>query len=104
VGLKTELEKFGATVDITENSIEIRESRFEIQDARFKTQDARSEIQVPEYRIETYNDHRMAMSFAPLALIYNTLSIQNPEVVTKSYPTFWDDLKSVGFSVNSQSK
>lgn len=111
VALKTELEKFGATVDITENSIEIRESRFEIQDARFKiqdarfkTQDARSEMQVPEYRIETYNDHRMAMSFAPLALIYNTLSIQNPEVVTKSYPTFWDDLKSVGFSVNSQSK
>jgi len=52
--------------------------------------------------INTYNDHRMAMSFTPLALLYKQLYIQNPEVVTKSYPLFWEDLKSVGFSVNLQ--
>ena len=50
--------------------------------------------------IETYNDHRMAMSFSPLALVYNSIKIANPEVVSKSYPRFWKDLKSVGFSVN----
>ena len=42
----------------------------------------------------------MAMSFSPLALVYNSIKIANPEVVLKSYPRFWKDLKSVGFSVN----
>ncbi len=49
--------------------------------------------------IETYNDHRMAMAFAPLALSGNPVTINNPGVVTKSYPNFWKDLMSVGFLV-----
>ena len=45
--------------------------------------------------ISTYDDHRMAMAFAPAALCYKNLAIEHPEVVTKSYPTFWEDLKKV---------
>ena len=47
---------------------------------------------------DTYEDHRMAMAFAPLGMIAPIL-IQAPEVVAKSYPSFWDDLRSLGFSV-----
>ena len=46
----------------------------------------------------TYEDHRMAMAFAPLALLGN-IRIEEPMVVVKSYPRFWDDLKSLGFEV-----
>lgn len=49
--------------------------------------------------IDTYEDHRMAMAFAPLAVKFPGLKINNPQVVTKSYPAFWDDLKQAGFSV-----
>ena len=84
IALKTELEKMGAKLVITNNSIELKKSN-----------------PIPfEGIIETYNDHRMAMSFSPLALVYNSIKIANPEVVSKSYPRFWKDLKSVGFSVN----
>ncbi|MBT5858319.1 MAG: 3-phosphoshikimate 1-carboxyvinyltransferase [Flavobacteriales bacterium] len=50
--------------------------------------------------IETYNDHRMAMSFAPLCLTFGELQINNPEVVSKSYPNFWEDLKKGGFKIS----
>lgn len=50
--------------------------------------------------IKTYNDHRMAMAFAPLALAGYPLNIENPEVVTKSYPGFWEDLKKAGFEIS----
>ena len=50
--------------------------------------------------IETYNDHRIAMSFAPLCLAYGEIEIQNIEVVSKSYPNFWDDLKKGGFIIS----
>jgi 3-phosphoshikimate 1-carboxyvinyltransferase len=50
--------------------------------------------------IETYNDHRMAMALAPLALTGKPLIINNPEVVTKSYPNFWKDIQSVGFQIH----
>ncbi len=46
----------------------------------------------------TYEDHRMAMSFAPLAMI-NTIKIEDPSVVEKSYPEFWEDLKKLGFEI-----
>jgi 3-phosphoshikimate 1-carboxyvinyltransferase len=46
--------------------------------------------------IKTYQDHRMAMAFAPLAL-KTDLIIDEAEVVSKSYPTFWNDLKKIGF-------
>jgi 3-phosphoshikimate 1-carboxyvinyltransferase len=48
-------------------------------------------------KIETYSDHRMAMAFAPLALETGTIEIDDPWVVSKSYPGFWNDLKSAGF-------
>ena len=47
---------------------------------------------------ETYQDHRMAMCVAPLALV-KPIKIQNPEVVSKSYPNFWSDLESAGFKI-----
>ena len=49
--------------------------------------------------IDTYEDHRMALSFAPASLCIEGLSINNPQVVTKSYPHFWEDIKSAGFEV-----
>ena len=49
--------------------------------------------------IDTYEDHRMALAFAPFAMKQPGLIINNPQVVTKSYPKFWDDLKSVGFKI-----
>ena len=49
--------------------------------------------------ISTFEDHRMAMAFTPLACMFGQISIANPEVVQKSYPNFWDDLKSVGFTI-----
>jgi len=48
--------------------------------------------------IDTYNDHRMAMAFAPLAL-KTSLFINDAEVVSKSYPDFWKDLKRLGLKV-----
>lgn len=48
--------------------------------------------------IDTYDDHRMAMAFAPLSSEIN-LTINNPDVVKKSYPNFWEDLKKVGYNV-----
>ena len=51
--------------------------------------------------IYTYKDHRMAMSFAPLSLVYDKLTIKDPEVVSKSYPNFWKDLQKAGFIISS---
>ncbi len=50
--------------------------------------------------IATYKDHRMAMSFALASLVHPSVSISDPDVVSKSYPGFWDDLRSVGFSIS----
>ena len=50
--------------------------------------------------IETYNDHRMAMSFAPLSLKFEELQISNPRVISKSYPNYWKDLKKGGFKIS----
>lgn len=48
-------------------------------------------------QIKTYEDHRMAMAFAPLALVFDGLLIEEPEVVEKSYPLFWEHLEKVNF-------
>ena len=77
--LKIELEKLGASVQIDENSLNLEKS-FHLN---------------PEVSIETYQDHRMAMAFAPLAL-KTELTINKAEVVSKSYPNFWSDLKIAG--------
>ena len=47
--------------------------------------------------IDTYEDHRMALAFAPFAMKRPGLGINNPQVVSKSYPTFWEDVKAAGF-------
>ncbi len=49
--------------------------------------------------IETYEDHRMALAFAPLALCRENIVISNPQVVSKSYPLFWDDLRKTGIEI-----
>ena len=78
VALQNELEKLGANVTITENSLHLKSS---------------SAINT-NIKIETYQDHRMAMAFAPLALKVPII-ICNADVVSKSYPQFWDDFKRV---------
>ena len=80
--LENELKKLGANVRITESSLKL-----------FKVKKIKKNI-----KINTYDDHRMAMSFAPLALKIPIL-IENPDVVAKSYPKFWDDLKKAGFII-----
>lgn len=52
--------------------------------------------------IDTYEDHRMAMSFAPLAITLGSIRINNPEVVSKSYPNYWDDLRKAGFEITEE--
>jgi 3-phosphoshikimate 1-carboxyvinyltransferase len=52
-----------------------------------------------EQGIDTYEDHRMALAFAPYAMKHNGLVINNPQVVTKSYPHYWDHLRQAGFKV-----
>lgn len=58
-------------------------------------------FRVPEQtqQIATYEDHRMAMCFAPLSQVLPQIEIQEPNVVAKSYPSFWEDFKSLGFEV-----
>ncbi len=55
--------------------------------------------EMQDVEIDTYDDHRMAMSFAIASYLYPKLKIKSSEVVTKSYPTFWDDLLKVGFEI-----
>lgn len=52
--------------------------------------------------IDTYEDHRMALAFAPLCLKLGSISIRNPHVVSKSYPHFWDDLRAAGFTIEER--
>jgi 3-phosphoshikimate 1-carboxyvinyltransferase len=49
--------------------------------------------------IDTYEDHRMAMAFAPVALKKGSVLINEPQVVSKSYPRYWLDLESVGMEI-----
>ncbi len=49
--------------------------------------------------IDTYHDHRMALAFAPVALVNGCIKINDPMVVTKSYPGYWDDLSKLGFEI-----
>lgn len=81
--LKTELSKLGANISVTNDSL---------------TLNASTQIN-SNIAIATYNDHRMAMAFAPLALKVPII-IENAEVVSKSFPTFWEDLKAIGFQIS----
>lgn len=100
--LKTELERLGAIVHVTTNEIRIEPGTGNPKPGTRNREHETRNIKDETLYIRTYNDHRMAMSFAPLALKYSQLQIEDPSVVDKSYPGFWDDLKSVGFSVNLQ--
>ncbi len=82
VALKNEIEKLGGNVEITDKSLHLSVSN------------TINEL----VSIATYHDHRMAMAFAPLAL-KKAIIIEDAMVVSKSYPTFWDDLKSIGFKI-----
>ncbi|AIG29167.1 3-phosphoshikimate 1-carboxyvinyltransferase [Flavobacterium psychrophilum] len=81
--LKVELTKLGATISVTNNSLTLEGSS-----------NIHSDI-----KIKTYQDHRMAMAFAPLAL-RTSIIIEDAGVVSKSYPNFWNDLQSIGFRIN----
>ena len=81
--LRIELTKLGANITVTNDSL---------------TLVASSEIH-HNVKIATYNDHRMAMAFAPLALKV-PLIIENADVVSKSYPDFWEDMKNLGFIIS----
>ncbi len=83
--LENELTKFGAKIERGADYISISAGA--------------KDAMVSAPLVETYNDHRMAMSFAPLALKYKTVQINDPDVVVKSYPSFWSDLQSLGFNV-----
>lgn len=61
-----------------------------------------SELKQENPTIETYHDHRMALAFAPMAIAGFQFQISEPMVVTKSYPTFWEDLGKVGFEVSEE--
>ncbi|MFM1754880.1 MAG: hypothetical protein RLZZ236_1819 [Bacteroidota bacterium] len=80
--LRIELTKLGANISVTNDSLTL---------AATKTIN-------PNVTIATYNDHRMAMAFAPLAFRV-PIFIENAEVVSKSYPDFWEDLKRIGFAI-----
>ena len=82
VALQNEIQKLGTTITITNNSLQLKSPL-----------DLNSDVV-----ISTYNDHRMAMAFAPLAL-KTPLFIDDAEVVSKSYPDFWNDLKAIGFTI-----
>ncbi len=82
IALKNELEKLGADVNVKKDCISVNPQNSIKKDII----------------INTYNDHRMAMAFAPLGL-KTRITIKNPMVVTKSYPLFWDHLHQIGFKI-----
>jgi 3-phosphoshikimate 1-carboxyvinyltransferase len=85
--LKNEIYKFGTAIDITDDSLHL---------SNHKPLKSGADI-------ETYNDHRMAMAFAPLAL-KTSFSIKEAEVVSKSFPDFWDNLVELGFNTFESEK
>ena len=82
--LKTEMAKLGYTLKSS-------------NDCELSWDGQRSAFSSPVV-IDTYDDHRMALAFAPLAL-QQSITIANPQVVTKSYPQFWSDLRDAGFVI-----
>ncbi|MEA5064083.1 MAG: 3-phosphoshikimate 1-carboxyvinyltransferase, partial [Petrimonas sp.] len=85
--LRTELKKLGFVLSETDSEM------LEWDGERcFAEEDA---------AIDTYDDHRMAMSLSPAAIPFKSVIINDPQVVNKSYPNFWDDLKKAGFRIQS---
>jgi 3-phosphoshikimate 1-carboxyvinyltransferase len=82
--LETELNKLGCNAKVIDNNT------LKIESSSLKANEP----------VNTYNDHRMAMSFAPLAILLRNLEIDNLNVVKKSYPGFWADIEKQGFKIN----
>jgi 3-phosphoshikimate 1-carboxyvinyltransferase len=87
MALQNETHKFGFELEISDDSITYHSP------SRIKQNIAEA--------VATYSDHRMAMAFAPLCLIYNTVLIEDADVVSKSYPSFWNDLKFIGIHIEN---
>jgi 3-phosphoshikimate 1-carboxyvinyltransferase len=85
--LQIELRKLGYVLRSEDNSMEWKGERCE---------------QEPHPVISTYEDHRMAMAFAPVCLKMNEIRIKDPEVVSKSYPNYWKDLSAAGFIITEE--
>ena len=92
--LKTELGKFGAAITVTNDSLTLEPHTLFCLTPNPSPLDGLVEV-----TIATYNDHRMAMAFAPLA-IKTAFTVNNAEVVSKSFPTFWEDMAALGFIVS----
>lgn len=86
--LQNELGKLSYAVEVEGNNIIVLRSVGESQNP----------YDWNKISIDTYDDHRMAMAFAPLALLH-PITIENHDVVIKSYPNFWEDLRGVGFEM-----
>jgi 3-phosphoshikimate 1-carboxyvinyltransferase len=85
--LQNELTKFGAKLTEPEHGELAWDGNIDLQ--------MKHETPV----VKTYHDHRMALAFAPMALSGLQMEIDDPMVVTKSYPAFWEDLRNVGFEI-----
>lgn len=95
------MKELGKMVDIEVEGDELKtpsDSPTEREDSSRRASSSRGGTEGP-YVFDTYEDHRMAMAFAPVCLRTGRICICNPEVVSKSYPAFWEDLKKVGFEV-----
>ncbi|MBI3501224.1 MAG: 3-phosphoshikimate 1-carboxyvinyltransferase [Bacteroidetes bacterium] len=92
--LKNELKKTG---------VEAKETGEAALEINFPDKNKKSEGVSSELEFKTYSDHRMAMAFAPLALVYDEVKIENPAIVNKSYPDYWNDLKQMGFEIKEES-
>lgn len=85
LALKNEIKKLGTNIEISNNSLEINLPKPLLKNVEIKT----------------YNDHRMAMSFAPL-MLRTDIYINDANVVSKSYPNFWNDLEKLGLNLAFQ--
>ena len=86
--LKTEMRKLGYVVRETADGV--------------LSWDGERCQQAGEIVIDTYDDHRMAMAFAPAAMVFPGLKINDPHVVSKSYPHFWDEMRRAGFTITEE--
>lgn len=93
--LQTELAKLGVRVEVEGDSI----MRWEGPEKQ-PGGDIPYLQPIPGTAIDTYDDHRMAMAFAPAAMVLGQIDINNPEVVAKSYPSYWKDLERAGMEIS----
>lgn len=99
-GLSTLRIKESDRVSVLQKQLAVTGGVAEIQDDSLLLFEARSQKADPV--IDTYNDHRIAMSFAPLACRTGRIFIRDHRVVDKSYPAFWEDFASLGFTLTLQ--